>query len=166
MPGHGRGNADSHFALPRVSASVEELRAADFVPFRALNDCPLGMTAHVVYEALDPDAPGTTSAFVIENTIRGEIGFEGLLLTDDLSMNALQGSLAERAKAALAAGCDIVTHCNGRIDEMEQVASEVRPLEGEPLRRAQATLSRRHAPKAFDAAAAEARLAELLGVSA
>jgi beta-N-acetylhexosaminidase len=166
MPGHGRANADSHHALPRVSASADEMRRTDFVPFRALNECPIGMTAHVVYEALDPDGPGTTSTVVIEEIIRGEIGFKGLLLTDDLSMNALHGSLAQRAKAALSAGCDIVTHCNGRIDEMEQVASEATPLEGECLRRAQSALSHLHAPKEFNAAAAEARLTELFGVKA
>jgi beta-N-acetylhexosaminidase len=166
MPGHGRGNADSHHALPRVSASADELRATDFVPFRALSDCPLGMTAHVVYETIDADRPGTTSPTIIHNITRGEIGFQGLLFTDDLSMNALAGALAERAKAALAAGCDIVTHCNGRIDEMEQVASEAKPLDGEPLRRAQHALSQLHAPKPFDCVAAEARLAELFGMIA
>lgn len=166
MPGHGRGNADSHHTLPRVSASAEELRATDFVPFRALNDCPCGMTAHVVYEALDADRPGTTSPTIIHKIIRGEIGFEGLLFTDDLSMNALAGTLAERARAALCAGCDIVSHCNGRIDEMEQVASEAKPLDGEPLRRAQHALAQLHLPKEFDGAAAEARLVELLGMIA
>ena len=166
MPGHGRGNADSHHALPRVTASAEELRSTDFMPFRTLNDCPCGMSAHVVYEGFDSERPGTTSPTIIHNIIRGEIGFEGLLFTDDLSMNALAGTLAERARAALCAGCDIVSHCNGRIDEMEQVASEAKPLDGEPLRRAQHALAQLHLPKEFDGAAAEARLVELLGMIA
>jgi beta-N-acetylhexosaminidase len=166
IPGHGRGNTDSHLSLPRVSTSADELRRADFVPFRALRDCPLAMTAHVVYEALDPEHPATTSTKIIRNTIRGEIGFDGLLMSDDLSMNALSGTLAERARAALAAGCDVILHCNGRMDEMEPVAGEVSALEGEVLRRANAALAHRHAPKPFDAAAADARVAELLGAVA
>jgi beta-N-acetylhexosaminidase len=166
MPGHGRANADSHLALPRVATPAAELRATDFAPFRALSDCPLAMTAHVVYEALDPENPATTSATVIRDVIRGDIGFSGLLLSDDLSMNALSGSLGERARAALAAGCDIVIHCNGSREEMEAVAGEVPPLAGEQLARAEKALSERHAPDAFDPAAAEARLAELLGAIA
>jgi beta-N-acetylhexosaminidase len=166
MPGHGRGNADSHFALPRVTASEGELRTTDFLPFLALRDCPLGMTAHVVYEALDADNPATTSRKIIGDVIRGEIGFRGLLFTDDLSMNALAGSLAERARAALAAGCDVITHCNGRMDEMEQVAGEARPLEGELLARANAALAQLRAPHPFDSTAADKRLAELAGAMA
>jgi beta-N-acetylhexosaminidase len=166
VPGHGRANADSHLALPRVSTPVDELRRTDLAPFRALHDCPLAMTAHVVYEALDSENPATTSAKLIRDIIRGDIGFDGLLMSDDLSMNALQGTLAERARAALAAGCDIILHCNGRMDEMEAVARETTPLEGEPRRRAQAALSHRHGPNSFDAAAADARVAELLGTVA
>jgi beta-N-acetylhexosaminidase len=166
MPGHGRATADSHHALPRVAASADELRSTDFMPFRALNDCPLGMSAHVVYEAFDPEHPGTTSPTIIRNVIRGEIGFQGLLFTDDLSMNALAGTLAERTRAALAAGCDIITHCNGRIDEMEQVASEAKPLEGEPRQRAERALSQLHPPQAFDAAEAQATVTALIGMVA
>jgi beta-N-acetylhexosaminidase len=166
VPGHGRANADSHLALPRVATPATELRAADFAPFRALHDCPLAMTAHVVYEALDPENPTTTSATVIRDVIRGDIGFSGLLLSDDLSMNALSGSLGERARAALAAGCDIVIHCNGRMTEMEAVAAEAKPLEGEYLARAEKALSHRHTAAEFDAGAAEDRLAELLGAIA
>ncbi len=166
VPGHGRANADSHLALPRVATPPTELRATDFAPFRALNDCPLAMTAHVVYEALDPENPATTSATVIRDVIRGEVGFSGLLLSDDLSMNALSGSLGERARAALAAGCDIVIHCNGRQAEMEAVAGEAMPLDGEYLVRAEKALSHLHAPAEFDSPAAEARLAELLGAIA
>jgi len=166
IPGHGRATADSHHALPRVAASREALARADFAPFRALNDCPLAMTAHVVYEAIDPEQPATTSATVIHEIIRGEIGFDGLLMSDDLSMNALSGSLGERARAALAAGCDILLHCNGRMEEMESVAPEVKPLQGESLSRAEKALARRQAPKPFDVAAAEARIAHLLKAAA
>ena len=115
------------------------------------------MTAHVVYEALDSDHPATTSVKVIRDVIRADIGFQGLLMSDDLSMNALKGTLAERSCAALAAGCDIILHCNGRMDEMEAVARETPSLEGEALRRAEAALSLRHAPKPFDATAADER---------
>jgi beta-N-acetylhexosaminidase len=166
IPGHGRATADSHHALPRVAASREALARADFAPFRALNDCPLAMTAHVVYEAIDPEQPATTSATVIHEIIRGEIGFDGLLMSDDLSMNALSGSLGERARAALAAGCDILLHCNGRMEEMESVAPEVKPLQGESLSRAEKALARRQAPKPFDVAVAEARIAHLLKAAA
>ena len=130
VPGHGRAKADSHLALPRVDTPAEELSATDFVTFRSLNQCPLAMTAHVVYEAIDPQRPATTSPKVIRDVIRGEIGFDGVLLSDDLSMNALDGPLSVRAKAALFAGCDIVLHCNGRMDEMREVAGEAKPLEG------------------------------------
>ncbi|HEY1638783.1 MAG TPA: beta-N-acetylhexosaminidase [Rhizomicrobium sp.] len=163
IPGHGRANADSHHALPRASVSPAELRATDFAPFRALNDCPLAMTAHIVYEALDPERPATTSQTIVREIIRGLIGFEGLLMSDDLSMNALHGSLGERSRDALAAGCDIVLHCNGRMDEMQAVAREVPPLEGEALARADRALAQRRTPKPFDAAAAQARVAGLLG---
>jgi beta-N-acetylhexosaminidase len=166
MPGHGRGMVDSHHRLPRVCASRAELRTRDFAPFHALNDCPIGMTAHVVYEALDAEHPATTSASVIRNVIRGEIGFEGLLLTDDISMNALSGGFAERARAALSAGVDIVLHCNGRMDEMQQIASEALPLEGEALARAERALAQRNLPKPFDVAAAEGKLADMLGALA
>jgi beta-N-acetylhexosaminidase len=166
-PGHGRANADSHFDLPRVSATADQLSATDFVPFRALAaDCPCAMSAHVVYEAIDSNRPGTTSPRVILGIIRGEIGFDGLLFTDDLSMNALSGSLASRTQKALLAGCDIICHCNGKMDEMKDVARDVRPLEGDSLRRAEKALSHLHAPEDLDLAAAEARVAELLGIPA
>lgn len=135
VPGHGRANADSHLALPIVDASRAELDATDFAPFRALAGLPAAMTAHVVYTAIDPDNPATTSRTVLDQVVRGAIGFEGLLVTDDLSMRALSGSLAERAAAALAAGCDIALHCNGDLAEMSAVADAVRPLEGTALER-------------------------------
>src|SRR3954470_21738121 len=151
MPGHGRAGADSHHDLPVVTASREELEAQDFVPFRHLADMPLAMTAHVVYTALDPERPATTSPVVIRDIIRGHIGYDGLVMSDDLSMNALAGTLAERAEASFAAGCDVALHCNGRLDEMEAVASATPILEGEAKRRADAALGRiRHAPEPFD----------------
>jgi beta-N-acetylhexosaminidase len=171
IPGHGRSRADSHLALPRVDASREALSAGDFVTFRCLNHCPAAMTAHVVYEAIDPQRPCTTSPKVIRDVIRGEIGFEGLLMSDDLSMKALavgssKDSLSVRARAALFAGCDVVLHCNGDMNEMTDVAREAKTLEGLPLRRAQAALARLVPPPAFDAAAADARLAALLAGAA
>jgi beta-N-acetylhexosaminidase len=166
IPGHGRAGADSHLALPRVSASAEELSASDFVTFRSLDQCPIAMTAHVVYESIDPQRPATTSPKVIRDVIRGEIGFEGLLMSDDLSMKALDGPLSVRAKAALFAGCDLALHCNGDMDEMRDVASEVKKLEGAALKRSTQALSHLSAPSPFDPAAAEARLALLLGAGA
>lgn len=162
IPGHGRATADSHLELPRVEIEREELSMTDFVTFRGLADCPMAMTAHVVYEAIDPKRPATTSPLIVRDVIRGEIGFDGLLMTDDLSMKALQGPLAKRAKSALFAGCDIVLHCNGGMDEMKDVASEVKPLEEIHLRRAEAALAQIVTPEEFDVAAGEARLAELL----
>jgi beta-N-acetylhexosaminidase len=128
IPGHGRARADSHLQLPTVDAARAELESADFVPFRAMRDMPWGMTAHVRYTALDPDRPATLSPTIIRDIIRGEIGFDGLLLTDDLSMKALGGSFAERTSAALAAGCDVALHCNGEMGEMEAVAAAAPPL--------------------------------------
>jgi beta-N-acetylhexosaminidase len=125
----------------------------------------MAMTAHVVYEAIDPQRPATTSPKVIRDIIRGEIGFEGLLMSDDLSMNALSGDLAARTKAALFAGCDVVLHCNGKMDEMNEVAKEAKSLEGLALKRAQQALSHLSKPDAFDPEAAEARLSVLLGAS-
>jgi beta-N-acetylhexosaminidase len=162
VPGHGRAMADSHLALPRVDTPRETLSMTDFVTFRGLADCPIAMTAHVVYEAVDPTRPATTSPRVVKEIIRGEIGFEGLLLTDDLSMKALDGALGKRAKAAQFAGCDIILHCNGSRAEMEDVAAEVKALDKIHLKRAEAAISHIVMPEAFDAAAGEARLAELL----
>jgi len=122
IPGHGRATVDSHHALPRVAASWDELRQTDFLPFRELNGLPWAMTAHVVYEAIDADRCATLSPTVIERAIRGDIGFDGVLLTDDLSMSALTGTLAERTAAALAAGCDVVLHCDGKPEAMAAVA--------------------------------------------
>ncbi len=163
IPGHGRAGADSHLALPRVAASAEELSASDFVTFRSLDKCPIAMTAHVVYDSIDPQRPATTSPKVIRDVIRGEIGFDGVLLSDDLSMQALEGPLAVRAKAALFAGCDVVLHCNGDMGEMKDVATEAKILDGAALRRTGQATARLSQPQAFDPKAAEARLMALLG---
>ena len=165
IPGHGRAGADSHLALPRVAASAEELSASDFVTFRSLNQCPIAMTAHVVYESIDPQRPCTTSPKVIRDVIRGEIGFDGLLMSDDLSMKALDGPLSVRARAAQFAGCDLVLHCNGDMDEMREVASEVKELKGPAHRRSKQALSHLSVPGMFDPAAAQARLDALMASS-
>jgi beta-N-acetylhexosaminidase len=136
MPGHGRGFADSHHALPVVDTPLEELDTHDFAPFKALAGELMGMTAHVVYTAIDPNFPATTSEIVIRDVIRGRIGFDGLLMSDDSSMNALSGTLRERARAIAGNGCDIVLHCNGKMEEMLEVVAEARPLAGKALERA------------------------------
>jgi len=141
VPGHGRAYADTHLELPRLATPLDELRAHDFAPFKALSDLPMAMTAHVVYEAVDPSAPATTSPIAVRNIIRGEIGFDGLLISDDSSMKALSGDFAARSEAILAAGVDIVLHCNGVMDEMSAIASRVGPLQGRSLERARRALS-------------------------
>ena len=118
IPGHGRAFADTHFELPIVDTPLGDLQRHDFAPFKALNHLPMAMTAHVVYSAIDPNNPATTSGKVIEEIIRGEIGFDGLLMSDDTSMKALSGDFPSKAAAILAAGCDIVLHCNGVMEEM------------------------------------------------
>jgi beta-N-acetylhexosaminidase len=167
MPGHGRANVDSHENLPRVDASLADLQARDFAPFRALADMPLAMTAHVVFEALDPAQPATTSPILIGEIIRGEIRFDGLLMTDDLSMKALSGGFRERAEAAIAAGCDIALHCNGVLDEMRAVAEGVPRLAGDALRRAETALALvACGPDGFDAQEARAELDAALALVA
>ncbi|ODT17454.1 MAG: beta-hexosaminidase [Mesorhizobium sp. SCN 65-12] len=141
IPGHGRAVADTHFELPTVNASLDELRRHDFAPFLELNHLPMAMTAHVVYSAIDPDNPATTSGRVIEDVIRRQIGFEGLLISDDTSMKALSGDFPSKAAAILAAGCDLVLHCNGVFDEMRGIASRTRGLEGASLRRAERAMT-------------------------
>jgi len=137
IPGHGRAFSDTHFELPTVDTPLRDLRSHDFAPFAALKDLPAAMTAHVVYSAIDPDSPATTSKKVIEEIIRGEIGFDGLLTSDDTSMKALSGDFPSKAAAILAAGCDIVLHCNGVMDEMRGIASRTTALEGYSLERAE-----------------------------
>jgi beta-N-acetylhexosaminidase len=147
LPGHGRATADSHHRLPAVTAERSSLEAVDFAAFRPLAGLALGMTAHVVFSAYDPVAPATTSVTMVQDVIRDSIGFEGLLMTDDISMGALSGSLAERAAAALTAGCDIILHCNGSLDEMRAVAGAVPALAGAAERRAGAALAARREPR-------------------
>ena len=162
IPGHGRATADTHFRLPVVDTPKIELEATDFAAFRPLADLPMAMTAHVVFSAFDPAHPATTSATMIEHVIRGLIGFQGLLMSDDVSMNALAGSVAERTRAIFAAGCDMVLHCNGKLDEMRPVARETPELSGKALARAKRALAARKAPLAFDRAAARAELDALI----
>ena len=169
MPGHGRATADSHFALPRVTASDAEL-ARDVAPFKAMSDAESAMTAHIIYDAWDSERPATCSPFVIKEIIRGRIGFNGLLMSDDLDMKALdfaiQGGLKERAAAALSAGCEIVLQCSGVLREMEQAASGCRALSGEALERAEKVEKIAKRPvREFDAKAAWARYNALMGLS-
>jgi len=162
IPGHGRATADTHFRLPVVDTPESELERTDFAAFQPLADLPLAMTAHVVFSALDPAHPATTSATIIHQVIRGVIGFQGLLMSDDVSMNALAGSIAERTRAILAAGCDMVLHCNGKLDEMRDVARETPELSGKALERARRALASRKAPQAFDRLKARAELDALI----
>ncbi len=150
IPGHGRAAVDSHVSLPVVDADIDTLRSVDFVPFRNLCHLPTAMTAHVIYTAIDPDRPATLSPKVVSEIIRGEIGFDGLLMTDDLSMGALTGSLSERTASAIEAGCDIALHCNGDMDEMRQVASHAPPLRGAAADRAERALQQIRVPDAID----------------
>jgi len=166
LPGHGRAMVDSHAELPRVAAGRTELEAVDFAPFKALAGIvPYGMTGHLLFPALDPERPSTLSPTVIGAVIRGSIGFDGLLMTDDLSMAALGGPIGARAALALAAGCDLALHCNGRMDEMTLIATEVGELTGAAAARAaraDAERRRNRAGRTLPAAVAVARLEELL----
>lgn len=162
IPGHGRATADTHFRLPEVDTSKMELERTDFAAFQPLADLPMAMTAHVVFSALDPAQPATTSATIIQQVIRGVIGFQGLLMSDDVSMNALAGTIAERTRAIVNAGCDMVLHCNGKLDEMREVAAETPELSGMALERARRALASRGAPQAFDRLAARAELEALV----
>lgn len=162
LPGHGRAMVDSHHDLPVVETDAKTLERTDFAPFRSLRDAPWAMTAHVVYQAFDAHRPATTSKIVIEEVIRGAIGCEGVLLSDDLSMKALKGSFAERAQDSLEAGCDIVLHCNGEMAEMQAIALALRPLSDDAqirLARADSMLRNRPLPAAAEATL-EAWLAE------
>lgn len=159
MPGHGRAVVDSHEELPHVDAPVEDLIRSDFAPFKALNDLPMAMTGHIVFTAIDPDNPATTSAKVIRDIIRGHIGFEGLLMSDDFSMHALSGDFAGRAGAIIGAGCDVILHCNGDMDEMRQVASRTPVLAGDAKRRAARALADLRSPDGSDEEALRAEFA-------
>lgn len=162
IPGHGRAMVDSHHELPRVDTPLADLRRTDFAAFAAVSDQALGMTAHVVFEAVDPDACATLSPTVIA-MIRDEIGFDGLLMTDDLSMKALQGDMAGRVTGSLSAGCDMILHCNGEMAEMEAIAAAVPELSGRAVARADAALAARLAPADIDIKDAERRYEDLTG---
>lgn len=162
IPGHGRATADSHFRLPTVDTSREELNRTDFAAFQPLADLPMAMTAHVVFSALDGAQPATTSATMVNQVIRGVIGFQGLLMSDDVSMNALAGTIAERTRAIVNAGCDMILHCNGKLDEMRDVARETPELTGEALARADRALASRKQPQPLDRPAARAELDALI----
>lgn len=165
MPGHGRSTADTHHDLPTVTASPDDLDATDFAPFHALRDMPMAMTAHVIFAAFDPERPATQSPVMID-VIRNRIGFSGLLMTDDLNMQALSGSLAERTAAARAAGCDIALHCKGDLAEMQAVAAAAGRMDSASQARAGAALAWRKTPDAVDIAALEDDLAKVLQGSA
>lgn len=162
IPGHGRALADSHHDLPVVETPLAQLDAWDFVPFRAMSDMPLAMTAHVVFTAVDAGAPATTSAAGID-LMRERLGFGGLIMTDDLSMKALSGTLRDRAEMSVAAGCDVVLHCNGDLQQMAEVASGTPTLDGLARARAKAAMARIVAmPEPLDIEAARARFTAAL----
>jgi beta-N-acetylhexosaminidase len=166
MPGHGRSSVDSHHGLPHIKASREELERTDFLPFKLLADIPWGMTGHLLFDAVDAEHPITVSARGVKDVIRDHIGFDGLLLSDDLSMQALGGTLAERAERSLAAGCDIALHCNGNMLEMKEIVGRVGPMTEAAVRRfaaGRAWLARHRAPVGPKGLAdARRRLGELL----
>ncbi|MBM3546606.1 MAG: beta-N-acetylhexosaminidase [Alphaproteobacteria bacterium] len=165
MPGHGRSLVDSHEKLPTVDTDLKTLEASDFAPFRALASIPWGMSCHVVYTAIDP-RPATLSPVVIDRVIRGHIGFKGLLFTDDIGMGALPGSLGSRSRAALAAGCDVILHCTGDMDEMVEVAEAASPLTDAALASvAEGEARRRRSQQPIDFAAASARVEQLLAAA-
>ncbi|TXH98473.1 MAG: glycoside hydrolase family 3 protein [Pseudorhodobacter sp.] len=160
LPGHGRATADTHHNLPTVTASREDLAAHDFAPFKALADLPMAMTAHIVFAAYDAARPATQSPEMIR-VIRQEIGFQGLLMTDDLNMQALSGDLGQRTRASMAAGCDIALHCKGDMAEMQAVAAEAGDMRPDTQARARAALARRKPAEPVDIAALEADLAAI-----
>ncbi|WP_417461934.1 beta-N-acetylhexosaminidase [Kordiimonas sp.] len=141
LPGHGRATVDSHLELPVVDTPVAELDKTDFVPFRAINDAPFGMTAHIKYSAIDPKAPATLSRVVIGRVIRMKFGFSGILMSDDLSMKALSGDFETLTRNSFAAGCDLVLHCNGKLDEMQTIASAAHPISGKLEKRIASLIS-------------------------
>jgi beta-N-acetylhexosaminidase len=166
IPGHGRATADSHLALPVVTESRAELTATDFAPFKALNHLPAAMTAHVVFRDIDAGAPASTSSIVTRDIIRGDIGFDGLLMSDDLTMKALSGPMRTRAEAVIAAGSDLALHCSGDLPEMLQAAAGAGPLQGRARQRFETAVNITKATQPFDSAAAEAQLAKVLAVAA
>ncbi|QRM55363.1 beta-N-acetylhexosaminidase [Sinorhizobium sp. BG8] len=165
MPGHGRTMVDSHHDLPVVHAPLAELERCDFVPFRRMKDELMGMSAHIVFSNIDPDNPATTSPKVVREIIRGHIGFDGLLMSDDVSMNALQGDIATRTRGIVASGLDMVLHCHGIMDEMIAVAENVPGLSGESLRRAKAARAGLREPDNSDELALREEFNQMISVS-
>jgi beta-N-acetylhexosaminidase len=166
IPGHGRTRVDSHLELPIVEASLAELEACDFAPFVALRDLPMAMSAHLLYTAIDRDRPATTSPIIVQSIMRGAIGFDGLLISDDLSMKALGGSFASRAAGVFAAGLDIALHCNGDLAEARPVAEATPELTGASLRRAEAALATiAGGAQPFDVEAGRAELAAAIATA-
>ncbi len=165
IPGHGRATADSHLELPAVATARADLEATDFVPFRALRDIPAAMTAHVVFTSIDASAPASTSAIVHREILRGSIGYDGLLMSDDLSMKALTGRMQDRAAAVIAAGSDLALHCNGNLEEMTAVAAGVPNLAGDALSRFQRAVAVIGQHQPFVMAEAEACLGEVLSLT-
>lgn len=165
LPGHGRARTDSHLALPVVDVGLDELERVDLVPFRMCADAPFAMTAHLLFPRLDPDRPATQSPWIIQDVIRGRIGFEGLLLSDDLGMGALTGGMAQRALLALDAGCDLALHCNGDAAELEALLAAVPALPAPSFERLQSVLAAAGGPPRGDAAVAHALLDDLLAVA-
>lgn len=167
IPGHGRAFADSHLELPVVDAALSDLEQSDLAPFKALAGLPAAMTAHVVFTAIDPTAPASTSGRIVRDVIRGLCGFDGLLISDDLGMKALSGSFAERTRAVVAAGVDVALHCSGAFDEMREVADAAPPLQGRALERFEAAFAvTRRPPVPHDAEAARVELERLVALSA
>src|SRR6266481_9696381 len=162
LPGHGRATADSHRQLPVVTADRRTLEMTDFAAFMPLAAAPFGMTAHVVFTALDPGLPATTSSIMIGQVIRGFIGFSGALMSDDVSMGALSGSIAERVRQSLNAGCDLVLHCNGELAEMQEVAANCPELDGTAGQRTARALASRRPPETIDIEAARAEFTQLV----
>ena len=162
IPGHGRTRVDSHHQLPVVTATLDTLRANDFAPFKTLAHLPVAMSAHILFKTLDAHAPATFSPVIISKVIRTEIGFKGLLLSDDLSMNALSGTIAERATRALEAGCDIALHCNGKLNEMIAVANSAPVLDGPGLARARTVAAAMGEAVPLDLAAAVVEFDQLM----
>jgi beta-N-acetylhexosaminidase len=166
IPGHGRATADSHLALPVVTESRAELTATDFAPFKALNHLPAAMTAHVVFRDIDAGSPASTSSIVTREIIRGDIGFDGLLMSDDLTMKALSRPMRTRAEAVIAAGSDLALHCSGDLPEMLLAAAGAGPLQGRAQQRFETAVNITKAMRPFDSAAAEAQLAKVLAIAA
>ena len=162
LPGHGRATVDSHLALPVVDTPVAKLDRTDFVPFKALNDAPFGMTAHITYSDIDATRPATLSRVVIGRVIRMKMGFSGILMSDDLSMKALSGELGDLTKGAFAAGCDLALHCNGKMDEMQRIAAAALPISGKLEKRIASLISESEQKPMADRADLRARYDTLM----